>query len=121
MQLNLKSSKPIYIQIAEGIEEDILNNILKEGEKAYSQYQVASEYEINPATAAKGIKKLEQENILYKKRGLGMFISEGARKVIMDKRKEKFISEILIEMIKEGKKIGLEKDDILKIITEMEA
>ena len=116
MQLNLNGNKPLYIQIAEGIEEDIIDNILQEGEKAYSQYQVAGEYGINPATAAKGIKLLEQESVLFKKRGLGMFVSEGAKNVILEKRKDIFETEIIAEMLKEAGKLGLKKEDIIKII-----
>lgn len=116
MRLDLQSTKPIYIQIAEGIEDDILNGILEEDGRAYSQYQVASAYNINPATAGKGIKALELEGILSKRRGLGMFVVEGAKKKILEKRKSLFMSEILLEMIKEAKKLGINKTELKNMI-----
>lgn len=123
MRLDLESTKPIYIQISEGIEDDILNGILKEGERAYSQYQVASDYNINPATAGKGIKVLEQEGILFKKRGLGMFVEEGAKIKILEKRKTTFKTDILLELLKEAKKLGINKaelKDMIDLIPEVE-
>ncbi len=95
MKLSHDSIKPIYIQIAEGIEDDILDDILIENKQAYSQYQIAKQFNINPATAAKGINLLVHEGILYKKRGMGMHVSEGAKEMIQVKRKENFYSTML--------------------------
>ncbi len=120
MHLDTSSNKPLYVQIAEGVEEDIMNNILVEGGRAYSQYQVSAEYNVNPATAAKGIKLLEQESILVKKRGLGMFVVEGAKAVIVEKRKNIFVTDIIQKMINEAKKLGLCKEDVISIIQNME-
>jgi len=78
--LDLSSDKSIYIQIAENIENDILNGNLKDGEQAPSTNQFAKIYQINPATAGKGLNILVEDGILFKKRGLGMFVSEGSRK-----------------------------------------
>ena len=73
--LNNDSMKPIYVQIAEWLEIEILNNHIKEDERIFSQYQLADMFTVNPATAAKGLNILLEENIVYKKRGLGMFVS----------------------------------------------
>ena len=73
------SDKSIYIQIAETIENEILLENLKEDEQAPSTNQFAQLYQINPATARKGLNLLVDEGILYKKRGLGMFVAKGAR------------------------------------------
>lgn len=116
MRLSQDSLKPIYIQIAEGIEDDILAGILNEGKSAYSQYQIAKEFNINPATAAKGINILVNDNILFKKRGLGMFVSEGAKEKIKKKRKDSFYSEYLDTFLKEARKIGLSKKEIIKMV-----
>lgn len=120
MRIDPSGNKPLYIQIAEGIEEEIMSGILTEGGRAYSQYQVAEDISINPATAGKGIKKLEQEGILFKKRGLGMFVAEGARKKIQEKRALVFKEEILMNMLTEAKKLGLDKQDIVSMIESME-
>ncbi|MBC2721223.1 MAG: GntR family transcriptional regulator, partial [Desulfosporosinus sp.] len=77
--LNTDSTKPIYIQIAEWLEVEILNGNFKEDERVYSQYQLADMFTINPATAAKGLNLLAEEHIVYKRRGLGMFVSPNAK------------------------------------------
>lgn len=86
----LTQEKSIYIQIKEMIENDILRDILLEEERAPSTNELAKLYSINPATAAKGINLLVDEGILYKKRGIGMFVSDGAKEVIRTKRKARF-------------------------------
>lgn len=68
MKIDQSSIKPIYVQISEGIEDDILNGLLTENEKSYSQYQIADMFNVNPATAAKGIHLLVEEGILFKKK-----------------------------------------------------
>lgn len=120
MRIDMNSTKPIYTQIAEGIEDDILNGLLNENGRAYSQYQVAKAYNINPATAGKGIKLLEQEDILYKKRGMGMFVNEGAKQMILEKRRKIFISNTVFDMLLEAKKLGISKNDIKEIIDEIQ-
>lgn len=119
MKLSHDSIKPIYIQIAEGIEDDILDDILIENKQAYSQYQIAKQFNINPATAAKGINLLVHEGILYKKRGMGMHVSEGAKEMIQVKRKENFYSTMLKSLLIEAKKIGISKEEILDRINQM--
>ena len=81
----LNQEKSIYIQIKEMIENDILRDVLLEEERVPSTNELARLYAINPATAAKGINLLVDANILYKKRGIGMFVAEGAKKRIMKK------------------------------------
>ena len=88
MQEILNQEKSIYLQIKEMIEQDILRDILLEEERVPSTNELARLYAINPATAAKGINLLVEEGILYKKRGIGMFVAEGAKAAIMKKRKE---------------------------------
>ncbi len=116
MIISTDSMVPIYLQIAEGIETDILNGLLKEGESAYSQYQLSKQFSVNPATAAKGINLLVNEDILYKKRGLGMFVSEGAVELIMKKRKKIFLSTSIESFMQEAKKLGISKSELKKMI-----
>ena len=85
--LNTDGMKPIYVQISEWLEAEILSGNIGDDEKIYSQYQLAEMFNINPATAGKGLNILADENILYKKRGLGMFVSPEAREIILEKRK----------------------------------
>ena len=82
----LTQEKSIYIQISEMIENDILRDILCEEERVPSTNELAKLYAINPATAAKGINILVEAGIVYKKRGIGMFVAKGAKEVIQKKR-----------------------------------
>jgi DNA-binding transcriptional regulator YhcF (GntR family) len=90
MLLNFNSEKPIYLQLAEAIEDDILKGIFEEETQVPSTTDISVGLKINPATAGKGINLLVDEEILYKKRGVGMFVSLGARQKITEKRKEVF-------------------------------
>ncbi|HEY5561049.1 MAG TPA: GntR family transcriptional regulator [Clostridiaceae bacterium] len=116
MNISLDDIKPIYLQISEGIEDDILKGILEEKEQALSTNQFAAQYQINPATAAKGINDLVEVGILYKKRGLGMFVAVGARKQILEKRKKEFFKVYITKMLIEAEKLGITKDEIFEMI-----
>lgn len=84
--LHSNTTKPLYIQIAEWLENEILSGNIRPHERIYSQYQLAEMFNINPATAAKGLSLLLEENLVYKKRGLGMFVAEEAQARIQVKR-----------------------------------
>ena len=114
--LDLNSDKSIYIQIADLIENDILLGNLKEEDQAPSTNQFAKVYNINPATARKGLNILVDEDILYKKRGMGMFVSPGARKRILKKRQNTFFKEILPEIITEANRLEISVDEIIRFI-----
>lgn len=118
MPLDLSNDKSIFLQIAQMIENDILRDILKADEQCLSTNELARLYNINPNTAAKGLSVLMTNEILYKKRGVGMFISPGAKEKILKSRKETFIKDYVAPLIHEAKSIGMTKDDLIKIITE---
>ncbi|HOQ76617.1 MAG TPA: GntR family transcriptional regulator [Thermoclostridium sp.] len=115
MNLNTTDIKPIYIQIAEGIEDDILNGVLQEESECYSQYQISRMFNINPATAAKGINILVQEGILYKVRGLGMHVSKGAKAMICEKRRPA-IAESVRKLLLEAEKLDISKEELIQMI-----
>jgi GntR family transcriptional regulator len=112
----LDSNKPIFIQVREKIEDDIVNNALKEGEQAPSTNQLVKFYKINHATAAKGINQLVEEGILYKKRGIGMFVAEGAREKLLKKRREAFLNNFIVGLIQEAKKLGISEEELHHLI-----
>ena len=89
MQQKLTEEKSIYLQISEMLETDILRGILLEEERVPSTNELAKLYTINPATAAKGINILVDNGILYKRRGIGMFVSAGAKEKIRERRNGK--------------------------------
>ncbi|MFI5359442.1 MAG: GntR family transcriptional regulator [Halanaerobiales bacterium] len=120
MELKNDSTTPIYIQIAELIEDQILEGIIKEEEQVYSTNELSSLLQVNPATARKGLNLLVDEGILYKKRGVGMFVKPGATKMIKAKRKESFFTDYIQEMLLEGAKLGISKEEIIKMIKEYE-
>lgn len=111
--LDLSSDKSIYVQIAEKIENEILLENLKEEDQAPSTNQFAKVYQINPATALKGMNILVDEGILFKKRGLGMFVAEGARKKILKKRQDSFFKEILPGIMTEANRLEISTEEII--------
>jgi GntR family transcriptional regulator len=116
---NSDSMKPIYVQISEWLETEILNETIKCDEKIYSQYQLAEMFNINPATAAKGINILADENVLYKKRGLGMFVATEAREIILRKRKNTKLSAMVTDLAKEAIQLNVDEEELVKMIRSM--
>ncbi|MDO4337830.1 MAG: GntR family transcriptional regulator [Eubacteriales bacterium] len=114
----LTQEKSIYIQIKEMIENDILRDILLEEERVPSTNELAKLFAINPATAAKGVNLLVDEGILYKKRGIGMFVAEGARKKIMEKRKKHFYDDYVKSLLAEAASLGITKEELIAMIKE---
>jgi len=109
---------PIYRQIAERIKADILSGALAEDSQVMSTNQYAAAYRINPATAAKGLRQLLDEEILYKRRGIGMFVSPDAREKLRQEHRERFFAEILQPLIDEAKTIGISLDDVITYIND---
>jgi len=120
MKIPLDENKLIYMQIAEAIEDAVISGELNEGDQVYSTNQFAKLYGINPATAAKGINLLVEEGILYKKRGIGMFVAEGARNMIVRKRRTQFIEDYISKLIREAKKLNITKEELIEIIKNYE-
>ena len=114
----LTQEKSIYIQIKEMIESDILRDILLEEERVPSTNELAKLYAINPATAAKGVNLLVDEGILYKKRGIGMFVAEGAKEQIMKKKKEHFYDDYIKSLMAEARNLGITKQELIAVIEE---
>lgn len=112
----LSQEKSIYIQIKEMIENDILRDVLMEEERVPSTNELARLYVINPATAAKGVNLLVDEGILYKKRGIGMFVTRGAKQKIMEKRKEHFYDDYVKRLMAEAISLGITKEELIAMI-----
>jgi GntR family transcriptional regulator len=112
----LDNNKPIYLQIREKIEDQIVRDILKEGEQAPSTTQLVNFYKVNHQTVAKGVNQLVDEGILFKKRGVGMFVSEGAKETLVKKRKEKFFENFIMNLVEEAKILGITDDELIQLI-----
>ena len=116
MEYLIDENRPIFVQIAERIEEDILAGRLAEEEQVPSTNQFAALYQINPATAAKGVNLLVDQGILYKKRGLGMFVATGSRERLMEKRRELFFEQYVVAMLREATRLGIEEGQLIEMI-----
>ncbi len=114
--LVMDGMKPIYVQISEWLEIEIMNGNIGEDEKMYSQYQLAEMFNINPATAAKGINLLADENILYKKRGMGMFVAENAKQRIHEKQKSLTLNTLVMELVLKADQLGVEEEELLHLV-----
>ena len=108
--------KPIYLQVREKIEDQIVNNQLHEGEQAPSTNQLVSFYKINHATVSKGVNQLVEEGILFKKRGIGMFVAEGAREKLIQKRKDAFVDEYIVKLVQEADQLSISETEIIELI-----
>lgn len=115
----LDDSKSIYLQIAEMIENDILSGELAEEQQAPSTNQFAKILQINPATAAKGINLLVDEGILYKKRGVGMFVNTGAASIVRQKRRDQFAEIELPRIIQAARTLDISKEELVQMIIQL--
>ncbi len=112
MKIEFEDERPIFVQIAEQIEDGILSGAFPEESQIPSTTEISVNYRINPATALKGINLLVDSGIVYKKRGVGMFVSEGAVEVIREKRKEEFFDRYIVRLAEEARKLSLTKKDV---------
>ena len=112
----LDDSRPIFLQIAERIENDIIEGRLAEEEQVPSTNQFVAFYQINPATAAKGVSLLVDRGILYKRRGLGMYVAEGARARLIEERREQFFMQYVVPLQREARKLGITPEQLAGMI-----
>lgn len=116
--LETDGEKPIYIQIAEWLEAEIIDGTLQADDKMYSQYQLAELFTVNPATAGKGISILLEAEIVYKKRGLGTFVAQDAREKLLAKRKEGTLRRLIQELLAEAELLGVDDSQLLGLINQ---
>lgn len=116
MKLDVNSEVPIFQQVSEIISNEILNNNILEGQQVPSTNEIAEFYQINPATARKGLNLLVEDEILYKRRGIGMFVKEGATGRILQQRKNEFTDVFLKPLLEEANRLGISIDEVKKLI-----
>jgi DNA-binding transcriptional regulator YhcF (GntR family) len=109
-------SRPIFVQIAEQIENDIVAGVLAEESQVPSTNEFAAFYRINPATAGKGVNLLVDSGVLYKKRGIGMFVATGSRARLLEKRRETFAEEFVAPLLSEATSLDISTDDLVDLI-----
>ena len=116
MKIDSGSERPIFIQIAEQIEDSIFTGIFPEEEKIPSTNEVVVLLNINPHTVLKGMNRLVEEDIIYKRRGLGMYVKTGAVEKIRAKRKNAFYDQYVAAMIREAEKLHMTKEQVIAMV-----
>lgn len=116
MELDFNSEKTIFQQIADWLEDSILSGAFPEESQIPSTTEFSVLYKINPATALKGINLLVDEGVVYKKRGVGMFVATGAVEKLRAKRKESFYDRFVASMIGEAKRLGMSREELAALI-----
>ena len=116
MRIDFDSETPIYIQIAQEMEDAILSGAFPEESQVPSTTEISATYRINPATVLKGMALLTDEGVLYKKRGLGMFVRAGAPEQIREKRRRMFYETYIVSLLEEAGKLGIDKEELIRLI-----
>ena len=119
MQIHYASEKPIFVQIAEGIEDAIWAGGFGEEEQIPSITEFSVMYTINPATALKGVNLLVDSGIIYKKRGVGMFVAKGACEVLRKKRQENFFENYIVALVEEAQRLEISASDIKAMVDKL--
>lgn len=114
----IEEGRALFLQIAESVEDSIVDGSLPEEGQAPSTNELAAFYRINPATAAKGVAVLVDKGVIYKRRGIGMFVAEGAREQLLGERRTAFADRFVEPLLDEARKLGLSPDDISSLIVE---
>ena len=117
----IEEGKALFLQIAEQIEDSILDGSLEEESKAPSTNELAAFFRINPATAAKGVAMLTDKGVLYKRRGIGMFVAAGARELLLRERHSAFAEHYIDPLLAEARTLGLSADDLAALLRERAA
>ena len=116
--MGFAEEKPIYLQVAQKLEDAILAGAFSEEEQIPSTTEISVTYRINPATALKGVNILVDDCIIYKRRGLGMFVCPGAKEIILSKRRQLFYDTFIASLLREAEKLGISREQVVVLIQE---
>lgn len=111
-----ETTAPLFRQVADLVEDSVVDGSLAEGDRAPSTNELAAFHSINPATARKGLQLLVDRGILAKRRGLGMFVEVGARDRVLDRRRGSFAADYLTPLIDEAHSLGLTRVDLHELV-----
>jgi DNA-binding transcriptional regulator YhcF (GntR family) len=112
--MEFETDLPIYLQIMAFMEDAIFTGAYPEDTQIPSTTELSASLKVNPATVLKGMNMLADEGLLYKKRGLGLFVMEGAAERIKKKRKQQFYDKYVVSLVAEAQKLGLTKEEIME-------
>jgi DNA-binding transcriptional regulator YhcF (GntR family) len=113
-------SRPLFVQIAEAVENDIIGGALPEGTQIPSINEFAAYHRINPATALKGVTRLVDDGVVEKRRGIGMFVVRGARELLLRRRRARFPEQFVAPLLAEADKLGISPPDLVSMIDDMD-
>ena len=116
----MNDSQPVFVQIMEMIESDILTGVYKTDDLIISTNQISKIYSINPTTAVKAVSKLTDAGVLYKKRGIGMCVAPGAKERVSDRRRGVFLNQTIDALLKESTTLGISIDELISVIQDRE-
>lgn len=116
MNINFQSEVPIYLQIARQLEENILMGVYPEETQIPSTTELSTGLQINPATVLKGMNQLVADGIIYKKRGVGMFVSTGAMAKIRQARQSEFYDNYVLPLVKEAQRLGITMEELTDML-----
>lgn len=111
-----EESRPIFLQIADGIASDVLRGVYEPGDQVPSTNELAAFHRINPATAGKALGRLVDLGILEKRRGLGMFVTPEAKGLIASERHSAFVTKYVIPMVSEAQALGIDTEQLMTLI-----
>ncbi|MBN9215161.1 MAG: GntR family transcriptional regulator [Microbacterium sp. SCN 70-200] len=117
----IEEGRALFLQIAESVEDSIVDGSLAEDTRAPSTNELAAFYRINPATAAKGVNMLVDKGVLVKRRGIGMFVAPGAREQLRTERRTAFADRFIQPLLAEARTLGLSPDDLARLVRERAA
>ncbi|MGY5343627.1 GntR family transcriptional regulator [Paenibacillus glucanolyticus] len=120
MKALLDESQPIFLQIAQMIMDDIVDGILKEGERVPSENELSRFYNINRATARKGLQNLVDQDIIYKQRGIGMFVNEGAKDQVLREKQKHYREYYILPLLEEARRVGMTVEQVINLIRDEE-
>ncbi len=116
MELQFEGNKPIFQQIADWLADAIIRGDISEEGQIPSITEFSVNYKINPATALKGVNLLVEAGLLYKKRGLGMFVASGAREKLLQQRRQSFYQDFILPLLTEAQQVQLTKEELMQMI-----
>ncbi|MCL2201314.1 MAG: GntR family transcriptional regulator [Oscillospiraceae bacterium] len=116
MQPTFDTQKPLFLSIAQWLEDAILAGIYPEEGQVPSITEISMQYNMNPATALKGVNMLVDSGLLYKKRGLGMFVTKGARAQLLHQRHHEFFDDYIRPLVNEAKRLEIENAKLKEMI-----
>lgn len=118
--MTFTNDKPIYIQMADRLCDEILSGVYQDDDRIPSVREYAVLLEVNTNTAVKAYEQLAREEVIYNKRGLGYFVTKGAKKQILKARKKEFMKERLPEFFRQMKLLGINKEEVCNLFDQFD-